>query len=159
MMRNVHKFTGYLIASPWPYRLLRVGIAILFLWAGAIKLWHPKIFARAIADYGILPDIFIVPVAIGLPLLEVLAGISLLLDIALGLRLTFGLLLLFLSVLAYAIFRGLDIDCGCFSADEIRSQNNVKFTFLRDLVLTGAVLFLLYCRRGRTRAEKIQSNI
>jgi uncharacterized membrane protein YphA (DoxX/SURF4 family) len=157
-MRSVHKFTKYLISSPWPYRLLRTGIALLFLWAGAVKLGHPKVFSRAIADYGILPDVFIVPVAIGIPVLEVLAGISLLFDIAFGFQLTFGLLTLFMSVLAYAILKGMDIDCGCFSADEIKSQNNLKFTFLRDLALTGTVLLLLYCRRGRIRAEKIQSN-
>ena len=83
---------------------------------------------------------FIVPVALGIPVLEVLAGICVLLDIAFGLRLTFGLLLIFMSVLAYAIFKGLDVDCGCFSAEEIRSQNNLKLTFFRDLVLTGTVL-------------------
>jgi len=158
MMYSARYFTKSLISSFWTYRLLRIGIAALFLWAGAVKLGHPTVFARAIAEYSILPDVLIAPVALGIPILEVLAGICVLLDTAFGLRLTFGLLLIFMSVLAFAMFKGMDVDCGCFSAEEIRSQNNLKLTFFRDLVLTGTVLFLLYRRRARMLTEKIQSN-
>jgi hypothetical protein len=157
-MQSVRYFTKLVVSSAWTYRLLRVGLAMLFLWAGAVKLGHPKVFARAIAEFSILPDVFVVPVAMGLPVLEVLAGICLLLDIVFGLRLTFGLLVIFMGVLAYAMFKGLDVDCGCFSAEEMRSQSNLRLTFFRDLVLTITVLFLLYCRRVRIRTARIQSN-
>ncbi len=142
---------SFFIASPWPYRLLRLGIGALFVFAGAIKLLHPKAFAVAIANYGILPDQLIAPAALGLPALEVLAGIGLLLDIAFGFRLTFGLLALFMIVLAWAMLKGLDVDCGCFSADEIKERGSLQSTFIRDTALCVCMLFLFYYRRARAR--------
>ena len=139
-----------LIASPWPYRLLRIAIGTLFLWAGGIKLLNPKAFAAAIANYEILPDFLIVPAALGIPALEVLAGLALLLDMALGYGLTFGLLVLFMGVLASASMRGLDVDCGCFSTAEIQERGSLQITFLRDVALAVSVLFLFYCRRVRS---------
>ncbi|MFZ2447979.1 MAG: MauE/DoxX family redox-associated membrane protein [Syntrophobacteraceae bacterium] len=141
----------FFVLSPWPYRMLRLGIALLFIWAGTGKLLHPKAFATAIANYEILPDALIVYAALGVPALEVLAGLGLLLDVTFGFRLTFGLLVLFMGVLAYAMLSGLDIDCGCYSADEIRERNSLQITFIRDVALAASVLFLFYCRRVRAR--------
>lgn len=152
MSRIRHGYTRlqeYFVTSPWPYRLLRGGIGILFIWAGTIKLLHPKLFAHAIANYGILHDVFIAPVALGLPVLELLAGVGLLLDIGHAFRLTFGLLLLFMAVLAYAMLKGLDVDCGCFTLEETREHNDLRITFIRDAGLATSVLFLFYCRRAR----------
>ncbi|MEN6440659.1 MAG: MauE/DoxX family redox-associated membrane protein [Syntrophobacter sp.] len=140
--------------SPWPYRLLRLSIGLLFIWTGAVKLMNPNKFAIAIANYEILPDPLIIPAALGIPALELLAGIGLLFDIVLGFGLTFGLLVLFLGVLATAMLRGMDIDCGCFSADEIRERGSLQATFVRDIVLTASVLFLFYCRQLKAGSIK-----
>jgi uncharacterized membrane protein YphA (DoxX/SURF4 family) len=142
---------SFFAASPWPYRLLRLGIGALFVWAGAVKLLDPRAFASAIANYAILPDPLVAPAALGLPALELLAGIGLLLDIALGFRLTLGLLLLFMGVLAWAGLKGLDVDCGCFSADEIRERGSLQTVFVRDVALAAGVLLLSIRRRAKSR--------
>ncbi len=37
----------FFVLSPWPYRLLRLGIGLLFIWRETVKLLHPKAFATA----------------------------------------------------------------------------------------------------------------
>jgi uncharacterized membrane protein YphA (DoxX/SURF4 family) len=150
-VRLIHAIRDFFVLSPWPYRLLRLAVGLLFIWAGGVKLLHPKAFATAIANYEILPDPLIAPAALGIPLIEVLAGLGLLFDVAFGFGLTFGLLVLFMGVLVYAMLSGLDIDCGCFSADEIRERGSLQATFIRDVALAVTVLLLFFCRRVRIR--------
>ncbi len=133
------------------YHLLRLALAAIFIYAGLLKLLHPKVFAHALAQFELLPDAFIPLVAIGLPALEVLAGLGLILDSRLSLLVIQGMLLLFLLVLGYAIFQGLDIDCGCFTVDELAERSTVTAAFFRDVVMMVGVFFLLWARQFRSR--------
>ena len=56
---------------------------------------------------------------------------------------------MFLVILGYAVWHNLDIDCGCFTADELDAQHSVKTAFWRDLIMIGATLFLYWRRRSR----------
>jgi uncharacterized membrane protein YphA (DoxX/SURF4 family) len=87
----------------WLYRLCRWTLGGIFIYAGSTKLLEPEIFAVLIEAYGIVPEGLLMPVAIGLPLLEVIAGIGLLFDIRGSLALITGLLVLFMVVLGYGI--------------------------------------------------------
>ena len=97
-------------AMDWTYKIIRWVLGAIFIYTGGTKLLEPEIFAVLIEAYGIVPKGFIMPVAIGLPLLEVIAGIGLLFDVRGSLALTTGLLLLFIVVLGYGIWIGLDVD-------------------------------------------------
>src|SRR5512136_738352 len=61
----------------WAYRILRITIGGVFVYAGAIKVMDVKGFARMVSQYGLVPDPFLAPVAWGLPVLELLAGLGL----------------------------------------------------------------------------------
>jgi uncharacterized membrane protein YphA (DoxX/SURF4 family) len=130
------------------YHLLRLGLAAIFIYAGLVKLLDPKAFAHALAQFELLPDALLPLVAIVLPAAEVLAGLGLVLNLRFSLAAIQGMLLLFL---AYAIFKGLDIDCGCFTVDELAARSTVKAAFFRDLVMMGGVFFLLWARQFRSR--------
>lgn len=110
------------LTSPWAYRLIRWPFSIVFLYAGAAKLAEPKAFAALIDADGIVPDPLLMPVAIGLPLLEVVAAIGLAFDIRGSLAAIAGLLAIFIAILIYGIRMGLDVDCGCFAPEEIESR-------------------------------------
>ena len=103
-----------LFISPWPYRIIRLCLAIIFIYAGGAKLIDPKAFARTISSYDLLPGSFLPFVAIGLPILEVLVGIGFFLDLRGSLTVITGLLLMFFFVLGYGIANDMNIDCGCF---------------------------------------------
>jgi uncharacterized membrane protein YphA (DoxX/SURF4 family) len=140
------KMMKRIIASPWPYRIIRFIIGTIFIYAGAVKLIDPKAFAHSISTYGLVPEILLAPLAIGLPALEVLAGIGLIFNIRGSLTVIFSMLIMFVIVLWYGILKDLNIDCGCFTPEDIIAQNSLKIAFYRDLVMIGAVLYMYLYR-------------
>jgi uncharacterized membrane protein YphA (DoxX/SURF4 family) len=137
--------------SPWPYRIIRLCLALIFIYAGAVKLIDPKAFARVISSYDLIPGSFLPFVAIGLPIFEVLAGIGLFLDLRGSLTVITGLLFMFFFVLGYGIANDMNIDCGCFGEVEIAAKNSLRTAFIRDLILIATVGFLYASRWVRTR--------
>ena len=144
-----HPDRGEAVALTWLYHALRLGLAGIFIYAGLIKLLDPRAFAHVIAQYDLFPEALLPLVAVGLPALELLAGVGLIFEVRGSLTLIAVFLLIFLVILGYAVWHNLDIDCGCFTADELDAQHNVKTAFWRDLIMIGATLFLYWRRRSR----------
>ncbi len=126
------------------YRLVRVGLAAYFIYAGVRKLLAAAAFADTVSQYGLLPEPLVGPAALALSILEVVAGIGLLLDVIGSLAVVLGMLVLFVGVLSYGIWLGLDIDCGCLGPGDGISLPTAR---LIDLALVAACLFLYGCRR------------
>jgi uncharacterized membrane protein YphA (DoxX/SURF4 family) len=139
-----------ILLSPWISYLIRFSIGSIFLYAGMVKLLDPKAFAKVISQYDLIPEILLPQVAIGLPVLEVLAGFGLVFAIRGSLCVIFGLLTMFVFVLWYGILRHLDIDCGCFSQDELKSHASLWNAFYRDLVMIAAVVYLYISHKIRS---------
>jgi len=135
------------LALPVLYNAVRICLAALFIYGGAIKLLDPKAFARTISSYDIVPEVFLPVVAIGLPLLETFAGVGLLFDIRGSLAVISGLLGLFVFVLGFGILKGLNADCGCFGVDELAKQDSLLQALYRDLALIGIIVPYLYLSR------------
>jgi|WetSurMetagenome_2_1015567.scaffolds.fasta_scaffold34874_2 uncharacterized membrane protein YphA (DoxX/SURF4 family) len=143
---------GALLGSEWTYRIIRLGLALLFLYGGLTKLADPKAFARVISDYNLVPEGMLAVVAIGLPLLETVAGLGLVFDRRGSLAAIAGMLGMFLFVLWYGILMDLSIDCGCFGFEELEGQQSLWGAFYRDVLLLGGVVPFLYLSRWyRTR--------
>ena len=126
----------------WLYRFCRWTLGTIFIYAGGTKLLEPEIFSVLIDAYGTIPEGLLIPVAIGLPLLEVIAGMGLLFDIRGSLALITGLLVLFMMVLGYGIWMGLDVDCGCFGEG---SSTVSPWLIVRNVAL-GAVALWSFLR-------------
>ena len=134
--------------SGWIYRIIIFVYAGLFLYSGFSKLLDPESFASVIDAFGIVPESMTLPIAIGLPVLEVAAALGLLLDVRGSLAVISGLLLIFLAVLGYGIWLGLDIDCGCFGPDDPESEaySGLRTALYRDLILIAGVAYLYSMR-------------
>ena len=130
--------------------LIRLGLGLIFIYSGIVKLMDPKAFARIISQYDLLPSALLPVVAVGLPALELLAGIGILLAVRGSLSLIFFLLVFFVTVLWYGILHDLDVDCGCFSVEDLKNQAGLWQAFYRDLIMIGATLFLYLSRRIQT---------
>jgi uncharacterized membrane protein YphA (DoxX/SURF4 family) len=139
----LHKGLSY----PWPYRIVRIAFAGLFVYGGVTKLFDPKAFAATISAYDLMPEALLPVFAVGLPLIETIAGLALVLDRVWGLHLIKGLLALFVFVLGYGILGDLNVDCGCFGAEELDKQAGLREAFYRDLILIGVVTPYLYLAR------------
>lgn len=133
----------------WLYRACRWTLGGIFIYAGGTKLLEPEIFAVLIEAYGIVPEGLLMPVAIGLPLLEVIAGIGILFDIRGSLAAIAGLLVLFIVVLGYGIWMGLDVDCGCFGPEDPEAEafHGLRLSLYRDLAMMAGVIFIHGWRR------------
>jgi uncharacterized membrane protein YphA (DoxX/SURF4 family) len=150
--RSIGNILREVLVSGWLYDLLRTGLALLFLYGGAVKLMDPRAFAKILSVYGLIPEPLLPVVAVGLPALETLAGLALLFDIRGSLAVITGLLALFTAVLGYGILQNLDVDCGCFGAEDLTRQEGLRQAFYRDVMLVGLVVpFLYLSRRVRVR--------
>ena len=117
--------------------IIRLAIGALFVASGALKLLDPAAFAWNIYQYGLVPRPLIDPIAVGLPLLEVLNGAALIANRRWSYASVGGMLVLFMVLLAYAIINGLNVDCGCFGSGE-PGPEGLRTSFLRDgLMLLG----------------------
>jgi uncharacterized membrane protein YphA (DoxX/SURF4 family) len=141
-----------LFCSPWLYRTTRILLGGIFIWAGGVKLINPRAFARTISGWGLVPDDLLIPVAIGLPVIEILAGLGLVFDIRGSLKVVSALLVTFLVILGYGILNNLNVDCGCFSAEELHAQNSLRIALYRDLGLMGIVGYLFMWRWFQKRS-------
>ena len=135
------------LVHPWPYRIVRMALAALFIYGGVIKLLDPRAFSATISTYGLAPEALLPLFAVGLPLIETIAGLALFLDRPWGLHLIMGLLALFLFFLGYGILGDLNVDCGCFGAEDLDKQAGLREAFYRDLILIGVVAPYLYLSR------------
>ena len=120
---------GLFFQSPWFCSLVRILLGGVFAIAGCAKLAAPRAFARIISAYGLVPEEFLVPVAVGLPAVELLAGLGLLFNVRGSLTVVCGLLTCFLFALGYAMRENLDVDCGCFSQMEIHDKKQPSCGF------------------------------
>lgn len=104
-----------LIAAQW---LARVALALLFAYAGGQKLLDPSGFAQDIDHYRVLPAFLVGPVAVALPVLELVAAAALVTSryVRGGAVLCAVMLSVFAGAMAQAKLRGIDLDCGCFGS-------------------------------------------
>jgi hypothetical protein len=146
----------------WTYHAVRMGIGLIFIWSGVVKLAAPQTFAAVIQTYGLIPEAASFPAALGLATTEAAAGIGLLFDVQASLGTITGLAVLFIMVLGYGIYLGLDVDCGCFGPDdpEANAFHGLRIALARDLVMLGAITFLYYHRqRVKYRPVRIRQII
>lgn len=129
--------------------MIKTCLGLIFVWAGAIKLGDPKTFAEILSAYELVPESLLIPMAIGLPGLEVIAGLGLIFDVKGSLGFIFGLLITFIIVLWFGILKDLEIDCGCFSTGDLKEQDSLRSALYRDMVMIVGVFYLFWHRTVR----------
>jgi len=134
--------------------MVRICLGLVFVWAGAIKLSDPKAFAEVLSAYELVPESLLIPMAIGLPGLEVIAGLGLIFDAKGSLGIILGLLIMFVFVLWFGILKDLEIDCGCFSAGDLKEQDSLRSAMYRDMVMIAGALYLFWHRTVRPVSQR-----
>ena len=134
----------------WFIVAFRIGVGAAFVYAGAIKLGDPLQFADNIASFRILPGFLINPLALSLPIFEILSGGLLVAGwfrrpAALAIVLVSAV---FFAAIASALIRGLTIDCGCFGSG-VPSRERMWLDLGRDtILLLGALITCLRVRES-----------
>jgi hypothetical protein len=115
---------------------IRTLVALIFLTAAYGKARHWAVFQGVIANYRLLPEVLVAPVAYLLPPVEALLGTALLMSVGSPWpeAAAASLLVLFAIAMGINIARGRrHIDCGCF-------QSALKQSLSWKLVMRNVVL-------------------
>ncbi|MBE0577778.1 MAG: DoxX family membrane protein [Desulfuromonadales bacterium] len=142
------------------YHLARLTLALVFVYAGAVKMQDVVAFAGHVAAYQLLPYAMNYLVAATLPYVEFLAGVMLLLNARVrpALLVIGAMTLVFMAALVSVLLRGLAIDCGCF--DPGGGQDvTAGVALLRDIALMVLVVLVWWLRvrieeRGMRNEER-----
>ncbi len=143
--------------------ILRIAVAAVFIYAGAVKIWNFKAgdwatqqFAGDLQNFQLTAYWTpIIVVAIYLPWVELAAGCALLLRrCELGALALLGVLaILFLGAMGSAWARGLDISCGCFGKEN--NATNFPLHISEDAALFVGIALLLWMRLPRGKSPDI----
>src|SRR5262245_17824051 len=103
---------------PWVGTLARLGLAAVWLVAGATKVTDLAASGRAVNAYQLMSFDVARVIGAALPFVEIALGVLLLVGLAtrLAAGVAAALLVVFIAGISSAWARGLQIDCGCFGS-------------------------------------------
>ena len=136
----------------WLWRILRIILGAIFIYASADKIINPDQFASALSNYKLLPGELVNFFALLLPWVEATTGIFLIFGLFEWVSLTIynTLMMIFMAAIAISLARGLNITCGCFTSDP-NAEKMTWLTLLRDstLLILGLAVYPLLFRLRR----------
>lgn len=128
--------------------VVRLGLGFLFLWSCLPKIRQPYDFLSTVYDYQLVGPKLGMLTAMTLPWLELLVSLCLLggIFVSGALLASIAMAGMFTSVLGWALYRGLEISCGCFGAGTELISYSVFIRALGILLISitaylGMVLF------------------
>ena len=145
---KILKALASIIADKRIVLIFRVILGVIFIYASLDKIAHPEQFARIIYNYKILPPFLINVFAITLPWVELIAGLFLILGIFTESAAFLICLLLMVFVVAISInlFRGIDLNCGCFSTDPAGKKEGANLLIKDFLFLFLGIMVFFFHR-------------
>jgi putative oxidoreductase len=142
--------------------VVRIGLGCMFLWSSLPKIRQPYDFLSAVYSYELVGPRLGMLVAMTLPWMELLVGICLLggVFVSGALLASTGMGALFTFVLASALYRGIEISCGCFNTsagDKISYLTLFRAIFILLLSLAAylAVILAKPGAQGESTAENL----
>ncbi|WP_320040367.1 MauE/DoxX family redox-associated membrane protein [uncultured Desulfobacter sp.] len=135
---DVSRETGII---EWGLRLLLGGAFIFASWH---KIVSPDQFATILYGYAVFPHQMINVLAIVMPFVELVCGITLIIGRfkRSGLLLINAMLVGFILLISFNLIRGHEFDCGCFSLGETKGTWSSIWLLVRDVVMLGAGIYL-----------------
>ncbi len=116
----------------------------VFVYAGILKVADPMSFLDDVRSFDLLDDPFAAWLAMGLPWLEIFAGLAVMSGFLRsgGLLILNASLLIFLVAISISWWRGIDIRCGCFGHSD--ATTSYRDLILRDLLLLAVGIVLVW---------------
>ncbi|WP_157729587.1 MauE/DoxX family redox-associated membrane protein [Tumebacillus algifaecis] len=136
----------------WLKLVLQLALAAIFLWSAVAKFIDIFTFGEILRSYKLVPDVLIKPLAILLPIAELLIAICLLIPVTVRAA-SWGVIVLslvFAAGLLYNYGEVLPYGCGCFGPAEAKPVGFVDV--LKDILFIAAAAVLLFLNRKKALA-------
>ena len=154
-LSNVNRF----LQNDYLGLIVRLAVGIIFIYASIDKIGAPSQFARIVYNYHFLPGSLINIFALILPWIEIVCGILLIV----GIYKEGSILILNLMIIAFIIaigvnlFRGISLECGCFSVSSKAKGSALNLLF-RDIGLLILGIYAYFNRSQRFTLVKAKIN-
>ena len=132
--------------------IFRIILGIIFIYASYHKILDPLAFSKNIHNYHVTPNAIENLAALIIPWLELIVGIFLIIGVFLegATSITIGLLIFFIIILSQAVFRGIDVHCGCFKTEADAGTTDLRIELIKHIgenfVLLG-MAFIIKLRK------------
>jgi putative oxidoreductase len=129
--------------------IFRLVLGFTLIYASLDKIANPDQFARIVYNYHILPKFLINVFAITLPWVELLTGLFLILGIlteSASLLASF-LFVVFIIAISINLFRGINLNCGCFSTDPAGKKEGANL-LVRDFLYLFLGLMIFFFNKN-----------
>jgi putative oxidoreductase len=142
----IQSFVKRVLTSEYLAFLLRIYLGYFFIYASLSKIPYPAQFAEAIANYRLIPYLFLNLGAIILPWIELITGLFLIIGFkSRSSTILIGLLLIMFDVMVLINMHwGAPITCGCY--DTVGEPIGWKKVLENALMLVFCVQ-IYYCDR------------
>ena len=146
------------IALSGPFTIVvRTLLGAVFIYSCAGKIADPSAFAAVVANYQLLSPHWVSLTAVIFPWIEAVCGLALISGrYENGAALLVSLMMaLFIGIMLYNSYRGLNVACGCFTlaADE---PSSLVGNILRNLLFLAAAAWVMVVSKRRQPATMPQ---
>ena len=131
-----------------PYLIFRVVLGIVFIYASYHKILNPAEFSENIHNYHVIPVELENIAALVIPWLELVVGVFLIFGVFFegSSSITIALFIFFIFILTQAVYRGIDVHCGCFKTESDADIADLKMGLIKRigedfLLLAMAIIY------------------
>ncbi len=115
--------------------IFRVILGIIFIYASYDKILDPAGFSKNIHNFHVTPIAVENLAALIIPWLELIIGVFLIFGLFLEgtTSIIIALLVFFIAILSQAVFRGIDVHCGCFKSEADVDTINLRMELIKRI--------------------------
>ena len=135
--------------------ILRAVLGIMFIYASIDKIADPLTFSNAIDNYHITPIAINNLAALLIPFIELAVGICLIFGIFIdgAIFIVIILLIWFIFIISQALFRGIDLHCGCFDlSDKAINDGNIKLEMIKRIIEDFVFLIIAFLIKNKKKS-------
>ena len=133
--------------------IFRIILGVVFIYASYSKILDPISFSDNIHNYHITPTAIENLAALIIPWMELIVGVFLIIGVFLEgtISITIGMLIFFIFILSQAVFRGIDVHCGCFKTEADVGVTDLRFELIKHIVEDFVLLGMAYIVKMRDK--------
>ena len=140
--------------------IFRVILGIIFIYASYDKILDPAGFSKNIHNFHVTPVAVENLAALIIPWLELIIGVFLIFGLFLEgtTSILIALLIFFIILLTQAVFRGIDVHCGCFKIEADSGTTDFRMELIKrigeDIIYLGMAFIVKFKDKFRLQSKE-----